>query len=106
MDQLKRGDVVVVALAGDYTGRTIGSIQRDARKRHGCPGDEHTCGRAYLSAYGGTVARERSRSLSQLMIDKVTTVSRTRIAQSIGRLEDDLLLRVSRALALWVGIAT
>jgi mRNA-degrading endonuclease toxin of MazEF toxin-antitoxin module len=40
------------------------------------------------------------------MIDKVTTVSRTRIAQSIGRLEDDLLLRVSRALALWVGIAT
>jgi mRNA interferase MazF len=46
------------------------------------------------------------RSLSQLMIDKVTTVSRSRIAQVIGRLEDDLLLRVSRALALWVGIAS
>ena len=45
------------------------------------------------------------RSLSQLMIDKVTTVSRARIAQTIGRLEDDLVLRVSRALALWVGIA-
>jgi len=46
------------------------------------------------------------RSLSQLMIDKITIVSRTRIAQSIGRLEDDFLLRVSRALALWTGIAT
>jgi len=46
------------------------------------------------------------RSLSQLMVDKVTTVSRARIAQTIGRLEDDLVLRVSRALALWVGIAT
>lgn len=46
------------------------------------------------------------RSLSQLMVDKVTTVSRARIAQTIGRLKDDLMLRVSRALALWVGIAT
>jgi hypothetical protein len=40
------------------------------------------------------------------MVDKITTVPRARIAQTIGRLEDDLLLRVSRALALWVGIAT
>lgn len=46
------------------------------------------------------------RSLSQLMVDKVTTVARPRVTQSIGRLEDDLVLRVSRALALWVGIAT
>lgn len=46
------------------------------------------------------------RSLSQLMVDKVTTVSRARVTQTIGRLEDDLVLRVSRALALWVGIAT
>jgi mRNA interferase MazF len=45
-------------------------------------------------------------SLSQLMVDKVTTVSRARITQTIGRLEDDLVLRVSRASALWVGIAT
>jgi mRNA interferase MazF len=46
------------------------------------------------------------RSLSQLMVDKVTTIPRARITQIIGRLEDDLVLRVSRALALWVGIAT
>lgn len=45
------------------------------------------------------------RSLSQLMVDKVTTVRRARIGQTIGRLEDDILLRVSRALALWLGIA-
>lgn len=45
------------------------------------------------------------RALSQIMIDKVTTVRRARIGSTIGHLEDDLLLRVSRALALWVGIA-
>ena len=45
------------------------------------------------------------RALSQIVIDKVTTVRRARIGSTIGHLEDDLLLRVSRALALWVGIA-
>ncbi len=45
------------------------------------------------------------RALSQIMVDRVTTVRRARIGATIGHLEDDLLLRVSRALALWAGIA-
>lgn len=45
------------------------------------------------------------RSLSQLMVDKVTTVPRMLLGPSIGHLEDDLLLRVNRALAVWFGIA-
>jgi len=45
------------------------------------------------------------RSLSQLMIDKVTTVPRERAGSMIGRLEEDALVRVSRALAMWLGIA-
>ena len=45
------------------------------------------------------------RALSQIMIDRVTTVARARIGQTIGHVEDDLLLQVNRALALWVGIA-
>jgi mRNA interferase MazF len=43
--------------------------------------------------------------VSQIMVDKVTTVRRERFGQTIGRLEDDVMLRVSRALALWFGIA-
>jgi mRNA interferase MazF len=38
------------------------------------------------------------------MVDKVTTVRRERLGRTIGRLEDDLVLRVNRALALWFGI--
>lgn len=45
------------------------------------------------------------RSLSQLMIDKITTVRRDRIGKKIGELENETLLRVNRALALWFGIA-
>lgn len=45
------------------------------------------------------------RALSQLMIDKVTAVRRDRVARTVGTLEDDKMVRVSRALALWLGIA-
>ena len=45
------------------------------------------------------------RSLSQLMVDKLTTVPRQRIGQTVGKLEDDLLTRLNRAMALWLGIA-
>ena len=46
------------------------------------------------------------RRRSQIMVDKTTTVRRQRLGQPIGRFEDDAMLRVSRALALWFGIAT
>ena len=49
--------------------------------------------------------RNGLRSVSQIMVDKVTTVRRQRLSQTIGRLEEDAMLRVSRALALWFGIA-
>jgi mRNA interferase MazF len=45
------------------------------------------------------------RAVSQIMIDKVTTVRRDRVTQTIGRLEDNAILRVSRALILWFGLA-
>lgn len=45
------------------------------------------------------------RTLSQLMIDKLTAVRRDRIDRTIGRLDDDQMLRVNRALALWLGMA-
>jgi len=39
--------------------------------------------------------------VSQIMIDKPITFSRAKIGSAFGRLEDDTLLRVSRALAVW-----
>ena len=111
VDQLKRGDVVVVALAGDYgKPRPALVIQSDLFNETHASVTVVPLTSTLVDAPIFRLTVEPSpanglRSLSQLMIDKVTTVSRTRIAQSIGRLEDDLLLRVSRALALWVGIA-
>jgi mRNA interferase MazF len=112
VDRLKRGDVVVVALPGDYgKPRPALIIQSDLfNETHASitivPVTSTIVDAPLLRLTVEPSPGNGLRSLSQLMIDKVTTVSRTRIAQIIGRLEDDLLLRVSRALALWVGIAT
>lgn len=45
------------------------------------------------------------RRISQIQVDKVTTVARTRIGGVIGRLDDASMLKVSRSLAVFVGIA-
>ena len=111
MDRLKRGDVVVVALPGDYgKPRPALIIQSDLFNETHASITVVPVTSTIVDAplFRLTVEPSRGnglRSLSQLMIDKVTTVSRARITQSIGRLEDDLMVRVSRALALWVGIA-
>jgi mRNA interferase MazF len=109
---LKRGDLVVVALPGDYgKPRPALVIQSDLfNETHASvtvvPVTSTLVDAALFRLTVEPSPANGLRSLSQLMIDKVTTVSRSRIAQVIGRLEDDLLLRVSRALALWVGIAS
>ena len=108
---MKRGDVVVVALPGDYgKPRPALIIQSDLFNETHASITVVPVTSTIVDAplFRLTVEPSRGnglRSLSQLMIDKVTTVSRARITQSIGRLEDDLMVRVSRALALWVGIA-
>ncbi|NUQ13109.1 MAG: hypothetical protein HUU26_12420 [Gemmatimonadaceae bacterium] len=40
------------------------------------------------------------------MVDRLTAVRRDRIDRAVGRVDDDVLLRVNRALALWLGLAS
>jgi mRNA interferase MazF len=42
---------------------------------------------------------------SQIQVDKVMTVRRERVGQLIGRVDDAMMVRVNRALALWIGLA-
>lgn len=43
------------------------------------------------------------RKPSQIMVDKTQTVSRGKISRIIGRLNDDALLSIERALAVFLG---
>ena len=43
--------------------------------------------------------------VSQLMVDKVTTVPKTKLGARLGRLADDDLLQLNRALLVFLGLA-
>jgi mRNA interferase MazF len=45
------------------------------------------------------------RAPSRLMLDKITTVSRSKTGMRIGRLADEDLVRVNRAVLVFLGIA-
>ena len=44
-------------------------------------------------------------SASRLMVDKVTTVPKTRLGKRIGKLNDEDVVRVNRALTVFLGLA-
>ncbi len=50
---------------------------------------------------------ERSglRSVSRLMVDKITTVSKERLGERIGRLDDEDVVRLNRANLVFLGLA-
>jgi mRNA interferase MazF len=45
------------------------------------------------------------RGESRLMVDKVTTIPRAKLGERIGRLGDDDMVRVARALLVFFGLA-
>jgi mRNA interferase MazF len=44
-------------------------------------------------------------TVSRLMVDKVTTVPKTKLGRRIGRLADGDMVRVNRALVIFLGLA-
>lgn len=45
------------------------------------------------------------RESSSLMVDKVTTVQRSKLGERIGRLDDQDMVRLSRAIMVFFGLA-
>ena len=45
------------------------------------------------------------RETGRLMVDKVTTIPRSKLGERVGRLSDDDMIRLSRALMVFLGLA-
>ena len=43
--------------------------------------------------------------VSQVMVDKAITLPRDKVGETMGRLDEVVMLRVTRALAMWLGMA-
>ena len=50
-------------------------------------------------------ATNRMREPSNLMVDKITTVPRTKLGERVGRLGDDDMVRLGRAVVVFLGVA-
>lgn len=50
-------------------------------------------------------ARNGLRAASRLMVDKVTTVPKSKIGSRVGRLDDEDIFRLNRAMLVFLGLA-
>jgi mRNA interferase MazF len=108
---IRRGDLVLVALAGDHgKPRPALVVQADAFNETSASVSLALISSEIVNAPLFRITVEPSsgnglRVVSQVMADKVVSVRRERLGPTIGHLEDEHLQRVSRALMLWLGLA-
>ena len=107
---MKRGDVVTIALQGDYgKPRPALVIQSDLFDAHPSvtvlPVTSELRDTPLFRVNVEPSTTNGLRKKSQIMVDKAQTVARTKVGKTIGRIEDSTLLAVNRLLALFLGFA-
>jgi mRNA interferase MazF len=104
----QRGDLVTVSLEGDYgKPRPALVIQSDLLTDLEsvvlCPVTSDLRNAAFRVTVEPNPANGL-RTLSQVMVDKLATLPRTKISEPIGRLDEARMKTVDRALLLVVGV--
>ena len=108
---MKRGDIVSVPAPGDYRKpRPAVIIQADALTQGGlgsimlCLMTTHLVEAPTFRIPVPSNDSTGLNSPSRIMVDKVLTVPLDRVGSVIGRLDDEILLRLNRTLAFVVGL--
>jgi mRNA interferase MazF len=106
----QRGDLVTVAVSGDYgKPRPALVIQADLFADHPSvtvlllTGELHDA--PLLRVTVQPTPENGLQKVSEVCVDKAATLPRAKIGQRIGRLDDATLLEVGRRLALFLGFA-
>lgn len=107
---MRRGDLVTIALQGDFGKPRPGLvIQSDLFNAH--PSVTILPVTSELRdapLFRITVKPSKENGLnksSQVMVDKPQTLARDKIGETFGHLDDDAMLSVNRALAVFLGFA-
>ncbi len=109
MEGLKRGDIVLIALQGDYgKARPALVVQSDLFEVHPSvtllPMTSELRDAALFRVDVAPSPENGLKKPSQIMLDKLATISREKVAARIGMLDDSTLLRVNRSLMVWLGL--
>ncbi|MBL0897172.1 MAG: type II toxin-antitoxin system PemK/MazF family toxin [Reyranella sp.] len=109
---MKRGDIWTAAGGKDYAGkpRPVVIVQDDAFGGTAsvtiCTFTTDETDAPLFRLVVRPTARNGLRSTCRLMVDKLTTVPKTRLGAAIGRLDDEDMLRLNRAILVFLGLAT
>ena len=105
-----RGDIVVAASAGDY-GKPRPSLVVQSNLFAGLPSvticpltSELRNDAPLLRLTIAPNATNGLRQTSQIAIDKIMTLPISRVAKKIGAADEDVMLQVTRALAVFLGV--
>ena len=108
---MRRGEIWTVSGGSDYTGkpRPVVILQDD---RFDMTASITVCGFT-TDATDAPLFRLRVEpneqnglhAVSWLMVDKITTVSKTKVGARIGRIGDDEMVQLNRAVLVFLGIA-
>jgi mRNA interferase MazF len=107
---LKRGEVWTVS-GGDYTGkpRPAVVVQDDAFDASYsvtlCPLTSNAADAGLFRLSVEPSGENGLRQPCRLMVDKISTVPRARVGHRIGRLANDDMAKLSRALIVFLGLA-
>ena len=101
---------MTIALPGDYgKPRPALVIQSDLFNAHPCVGILPVTGELRDAPLFRIVVEPSDsnglRKTSQVMVDKIQTVARSKVGKTSGRLEQETLVAVNRALAVFLGFA-
>lgn len=108
---MRRGDIHIAAARGTYTGkpRPVVIVQDDRFDATAsvtvCPLTASTVEAPLARITIEPTAATGIEQASQIMVDKITTMPRTNVRDHLGRLADADLIRLDRALVVFLGLA-
>jgi mRNA interferase MazF len=108
--ELRRGDVVIAVFSGDYgKPRPALVVQTDlVNSTHSsivlCPITSHLEDAPLFRLPLEPSEENGLDRPCQIMVDKIGAVRRDRARQVVGKLGEDIMIRVNRSLAFWLGL--
>ncbi len=108
---MKRGEIWSVSGGPDYTGkpRPVAILQDDRfeglQSVTFCPFTTNPTPAPLFRLTVKPSAHNGLKEESRLMVDKITTVTKTKLGGRIGQLEDKDVLRLNRAVMVFLGLA-
>jgi mRNA interferase MazF len=108
---MKRGQIWTIAGGGDYTGkpRPAVIVQDDSFDATAsvtiCAFTTDPTDAPLFRLPIEPSEKNGLRAQSRLMVDKLTTVSKERLGSRVGRLDDEDMVRLNRAILVFLGMA-